>query len=480
MFFIIYKRFYGYLYKSSTELTQIAKFGISEANVDVPNANIITRSGGRLVLGDLANASSYVAVGKITTIHDPPYATSIFVDDGIHRFSLPGDGKVTALKGIGIAGDESVRNDLFLAQQTSCYILQNSDPNNPIQQVSTSVGVVNPDAIVQWGYRLFFVSLRGLEVLEPGSQPTLISQAVQYLFEGGGVRNIKRLDIDTCKLFVHDNRLLLSYTQDKTNNHLEKVLVLDLEEYQRGQYHGAYNKGPKIRYSEWGGSTTKGSFNYFAVDESNKLIVADNNPVSSKIVIGESDSTALQEYHGISPICIRTGGIMSELVGKRKTLANVITHYDSFSEMSLEVSVNLEDTVEANLTIANTGVGKIYYVDVATNTNTEINVYHVPTELTTKVEGGLTVKKAPADYEEYFTDQDGVSRLDVNGDNYSEFTLRSILSKRSWQSFTPLKKIAGEFFIFKYTLDTLCNRFIFMNIDIGYRMINIHRRGVRK
>lgn len=195
----------------------------------MPIGAIIAKSGQRLALGHLSTNSKGVAVSIIST---NDYEMEYFPNDAVYRFSLPGNGPVTACFPIGNKDEEDNANDLFLAQATSCYILRQTDPKNALETISREVGCRNPDAIAQWGRYLFWMSTRGLEFLGPSGAPVMISRFVNPYFFGGGPLSLGGINGNQhIHLKVAGNKLRICFRDDATKNGGNKALVLDLEAF---------------------------------------------------------------------------------------------------------------------------------------------------------------------------------------------------------------------------------------------------------
>jgi hypothetical protein len=152
---------------------------------EAPTAALVTRAGKRLVVGKITGALNALHLSALATDN---YAMEYFPNDGKHRIQLPGKGPLTALRGIGVKDELENRDDLFIAQKNSCYILRNTNPDSILEPIAGNVGCINPDAVVDWQGFVFFVSLRGLEFYGPQGKPLLISNKVQTLFDGGNLQ----------------------------------------------------------------------------------------------------------------------------------------------------------------------------------------------------------------------------------------------------------------------------------------------------
>lgn len=195
----------------------------------MPIGAIIAKSGQRLALANLSTNSKGVALSIIST---NDYEMEYFPNNTIYRFSLPGNGPVTACFPIGNKDEDDNANDLFLAQATACYILRETDPKKSLETISREVGCRNPDAVAQWGRYLFWVSNRGLEFLGPQGAPVMISRFVNPFFLGGGPLSLNGINGNQhIHLKAAGNRLLIAFRDDSTKNAGHKTLVLDLEAF---------------------------------------------------------------------------------------------------------------------------------------------------------------------------------------------------------------------------------------------------------
>lgn len=206
-------------------------------NGEMPISRLIRRSGQRMVCADLLDAQDPDASKSVhvSAIAVTSYDAEYYPVDGVHRFRLPGRGKVTALFSYSVKDEDNASRDLFLAQEDSCFILRDTDPYGVLEPVSLIHGVVSYGAITQWGRYLFFVSKQGLMFLGEGGDPVLISQNVNPYFNGGGPLNIPaNVGSEYIFLEVHDNRLLITLRDSSGAVWGNKTLVMDLERFSPG------------------------------------------------------------------------------------------------------------------------------------------------------------------------------------------------------------------------------------------------------
>jgi hypothetical protein len=300
---------------TATDLTLSATVSDSAGkNGIAPQANLITTSGQRLVLANLNGDESAVHLSAVAT---NIYEMESFPNDGIHRFSLPSSGGVTAIKGIGVKDEDSNRNDLFLAQVDSCFILRGTDPDTALETISGNVGVINPDAVVQWGGFLFFVSKRGVEFLGATGKPIMISSLVNPLLWGGGSNSLAGINgYSYLGLEVWDNKLLLSLRMSSENDSQDTILCLDLERF------NADDPLNTAVWTMWNGL----GFSYFVETYDRSLLLFDNNNIQ---LLKAEPASSIINYDTIldvdTPInCnVWTGAILGFNLDTRKLLRRI-------------------------------------------------------------------------------------------------------------------------------------------------------------
>jgi len=296
-----------------------------------PEASIITMSGQRLVLAKLSDGAADVHLSAIATNN---YEMEYFPTDGLHRFSLPRDGAVTACIGIGVKDEDDNRNDLFLSQLDSCYILRSTDPNGTLETVSGTVGCINPDAVAQWGGFIFFVSKRGVEFIGMNGQPVMISQMINPFLWGGGSRTLAGISgYDYVALTIHDNRLILTLRMDSSLDTQDYALVMDLEGFSP-QYPTTTS-----RWTEWDGV----GFSHLLETRNRDLLLFDN--IYGQMLKAEPPSSVLgsDSINGIdSPIAcsVWTGAQLAFDLQTNKCIRmlNAFVICDQATELTIETN----------------------------------------------------------------------------------------------------------------------------------------------
>ena len=299
-----------------------------------PIGEIIRSSNKRLIIGKISGAPDELHLSQIAT---DKYEMEGFPNDGIHRFKLPGQGSVTAIFSYSVKDEEGNRDDLFLAQRNSCYVLRGTDPDSPLDTISTSVGVVSPDAIAQWGRFLFFVSIRGLEFLGPSGQPLLISDLVNPIFEGGGTLNypgITEAQEQYLNMVVWENRLILTLQDDATNAWGNKALVLDLEKFDPM----SYTPENASRFTLWEQGP---GMAFFISATDGELILFDNE---NKRMLKRATGTEFKDQVGANQVVIdanfRSGGLLAQEMAYRKSLRYINAYVITDLTFHLDVTAD--------------------------------------------------------------------------------------------------------------------------------------------
>jgi hypothetical protein len=307
-------------------------------NGQAPDAELITVSGQRLVLAKLSDDSAAVHLSAIATNN---YEMEYFPTDGLHRFTLPNNGPVTACIGLGVKDEDDNRNDLFLSQLDSCYLLRSTDPNGTLETVSANVGCINPDAVCQWGGFLFFVSKRGVEFIGPTGKPLMISKMVNPFLWGGGSRTLSGITgYDYISLTAFDNKLLLSFRQDSGINTQDSILVLDLESFDPNYPEDS------ARWTEWDGL----GFSHFVETKERDLILFDN--IYQQILKSEKPSSVIgyDSINGVdSPIAcsIWTGAQLAFDLQSQKCIRTINAFIICDQQTDLTVETNYGEVIDS-------------------------------------------------------------------------------------------------------------------------------------
>lgn len=309
-------------------------------NGTMPIASIIAKSGQRLVLAGLSTNSKGVAVSIIAT---NDYEMEYFPNDSVYRFSLPGNGGVTACFPIGNKDEDDNANDIFFAQPTACYILRETDPKRGLETVSREVGCRNPDAIAQWGRYLFWMSQRGLEFLGPQGAPVMISRYVNPFFLGGGPLSLNGISGNQhVHLKVAGNRLLIAFRDDSAKAGGNKTLVLDLETFNPYEP----TNPTTTRFLLWDGP----GMAFYIEGQSGELYLADNEnyrllqrSTGTRDVIAGVSTNIRAEWW--------SGALVGELLTYRKRFCsvNLFQVSDADTVATFEVDYNYKDA--QNVTI---------------------------------------------------------------------------------------------------------------------------------
>lgn len=304
-----------------------------------PSASLVTQCGQRLVLAKLSDGSSDVHLSTVSTNN---YEMEYFPIDGIHRFKLPGNGPVTAIKGIGVKDEDSNRNDLFLAQKDSCYILRSTDPNSTLETISGNVGCINPDAVVQWGGYLFFMSKRGVEFLGPTGKPLVISDMVKPILFGGGPQNFSGITgFEYVAMEVYDNKLIVTFRQSSSNDTQDTALVLDLEAFDPIT--------DPVNTSRWTVLNGLG-FSFFVETKDRNLLLFDN--INNQILKAEPPTSVIgnDSVSGVDTpiVCqIWTGSQLGFNLDSLKQLRRINAFIVSDSVTMLEIESNYSEIIES-------------------------------------------------------------------------------------------------------------------------------------
>jgi hypothetical protein len=311
----------------------------------MPVAAVIAKSGQRLVFGRLSTNSKGVAVSIVST---NDYEMEYFPNDTIYRFSLPGNGPLTACFPIGNKDEDDNANDTFFAQPTACYILRETDPKRGLETISREVGCRNPDAVAQWGRYLFWMSNRGLEFLGPQGSPIMVSRFVNPFFVGGGPLSLTGINGNQhVHLKAAGNKLLIAFRNDSTKTAGNLTLALDLDAFDP-----LNPTNPNTtRFVMWDGP----GMAFYVEGQSGELYLFDNE--NHRLL--ERGSGARDTIAG-APTDIRaewwTGALVSELLTFRKCFrsVNLFQVSDADTVATFETDYNYRDarnvTVPMNAT----------------------------------------------------------------------------------------------------------------------------------
>lgn len=305
-------------------------------NGTAPIGEIIASSNKRLIIGKLSGKEDAVHLSRIAT---NKYQMESFPDDGVHEFTLPGQGPVTAVIGLGLKDEDTNRNDLFLAQRESCYVLRDTDPLNPLDPISGSVGVLNPECVVQWGRYLFFLSLRGLEFLGPSGSPIVISEYIQPIFEGGGPLDLTGItNEDYLTMTIHENSLYITLQDSAGFTWANKVVKMDLE------WFDPLNPTPEVtaRFVIWENGP---GYSLFLPTSDRELILFDNQ---NGRILKRATGTERQDLIGSTLTDVNSsfwsGALMGEIMAERKGLRYINCFAITDKNFNLLVEADFSNT----------------------------------------------------------------------------------------------------------------------------------------
>lgn len=197
-----------------------------------PVASLVTFCGTRLVFGALSGFENAI---KLSRKAGNAYEAEGFPANDSTLIRMPKDGNVTALIPVGSLDPSGRQNDLFIAQETACYLLSETNPDYPLSVISESLGCIARHAWVKDGSWLFFQSQRGVEFW-PGSGRDLylISDQVQPIFSGGGNQSLTaNQSADDIRYEVHDNQLWITVRDSGSVTGPNKAYCLDLLKFRR-------------------------------------------------------------------------------------------------------------------------------------------------------------------------------------------------------------------------------------------------------
>lgn len=248
-----------------------------------PAGEFIVHSGGRMIIGALSSAGNAFHCGlagsdSFIVENFPIYdaANLEFYEGGNHVVMLPGQGKMKAARAVGETGEKSARaNNLWVAQENSCYMLPDSNPNNPLQEISSQIGCIGQRAHAQYGQGIFFQSRRGVEFW-PGNGKTiyLVSDQISPVFTGGGNQQLTANQADTDITYAVDgDTLLVTVKDDSTKACANKTYCLDLLKFMK-DFAGGTTIG------RWAGPWQNNGFGLFIPLSNRGLVLLDNQDIT--------------------------------------------------------------------------------------------------------------------------------------------------------------------------------------------------------
>lgn len=318
----------------------------------MPISKYITVAGQRLVCANLLdstdqNASKSVHISQVaTTIYNMEY----FPNDGVSRFYLPTNGPITFVGPYSVKDELQNNKDLLIAQSNAMYLLRGCDPNAALETISTTTGIRGPRAGISWGRYFFFVSNRGVEYIGNNGDPTLISSQVNSTFFGGGPLNLTAANGDDLfKLEIHQNKLLITYRDNVSNNWGNSSLVLDLERFQPNTQGisppdtSFYTRwlADNCNTSQW--VTTRAGTCYL-IDNQNKKVLKIGTGTQDKIAGANQNIRCLIWTYGI---CSQDAGSWTQYKSIRRINVMQLSEVDC----NLDVEADYAYYDEKNLTI---------------------------------------------------------------------------------------------------------------------------------
>lgn len=313
-----------------------------------PIGKYIVASGGRIAILNLSTAQngfqcSAPSTESYTLENFPVYdvVNQKFYTGGNHLVLCPGDGPITAGRAIGETGERSARaNNLWVAQEKSCYILTDTNPNNPLQEISSQVGCIGPRAHAQYGQGIFFQSRRGVEFW-PGNGKIiyLISDQINPVFVGGGNQNLTANQSDADITYeVDGNNLLITVRDDAAKTVANKVYILDLLNFMKN-FQGFVGPGAVegAALGRWSGPWQNNGYGLFLALSNGSLLLLDNQDVT----LLQRSTTSYQDWVGgankTADIRILAGPAMKEI----KMLRNKLHWFDLFVFSNTDSSLRI-------------------------------------------------------------------------------------------------------------------------------------------
>ncbi len=199
-----------------------------------PIGKYVVFSGSRVVMANLET------VGAENAFHVSQACANAYDGEAFptsrHRVICFGQGPIKGILAIGDTGGEAKKaNHLFIAQEKSCYLLPDTDPFTPLIEISGEIGLLNDQAIAQWGTYIFWVDRKkGLCFWRVGQDsPWEIGDKIRPIFFGGGNENLTANQGDSnISLEVWNDQLLITVRDDITKTGGNKAYVMDLNAFQ--------------------------------------------------------------------------------------------------------------------------------------------------------------------------------------------------------------------------------------------------------
>lgn len=313
-----------------------------------PVGEFIVAAGGRVVVCALSSVQngfhcSAPGLNAYDVENFPIYDTTNlkFYQGGNHVITCPGHGKVKAGRAIGETGDKSAKaNNLWIAQESSCYILTETNPNNPLQEISSQIGCIGQRAHAQYGQGIFFQSRRGVEFW-PGNGKIiyLISDAISPIFTGGGNQNLTANQADTDITYAVDgDTLLVTVKDDSTKACANKVYALDLLKFMK-DFNGAAGVASVEghAFGRWAGPWSGNGYGLFIPLSNRGLLLLDNQDITMLYRSSSSYRDWVDGANATAEIRIMGGPVMKEF----KMARNKLHYLDLFAFSNVDSTLRI-------------------------------------------------------------------------------------------------------------------------------------------
>ncbi len=319
---------------------------------EAPNGKIVVFSGNRLVHLNLGTGLENAL--QTSQIAGTSYeAEGVPSDDSTLVRALK-DGPILCGFPIGETGDKSSRaNNLFIGQESACYILPETNPDLPLQEISGAIGCISQRAIAQDGSYLFFQSRRGVEFW-PGSGRDiwLLSDKIQPIFSGGGnqalTANQSDLDIQYA---IAENHLWIAVRDDSLVTGANKIYCLDLLKFRR-----EFNPSAPLSAVRWIGPIKNAGLGFGLLLKrlDDTLVVFDN---ANKRILSYDKTGVQDQIAGVDtniPLVIQSGALLREDPIQQKTLHYAHILQFTGSETTLRILAEFERVISEAAVAANT------------------------------------------------------------------------------------------------------------------------------
>lgn len=233
-------------------------------NIPPPNApEIVVISGSRCVL----------VIGS--TLYISPRALNAYAAESF-PFTLvtPSAGPIKAACSIPNPGGTPGTNGFFYAKESSCGILFSTDPNQPIAELSPTVGIINSKALALRGRGIFFVDRKRGVMWWPGegAQIYAVGDRIAAVITGEGYQNIPaNIGDRNVSLTVWRDMLLLTVRDNSAYQYANKVYIMNLLSFEAN----AFKYGPE-NAAVWAGPWTGPGFYQFVPRADGSLLLFDN------------------------------------------------------------------------------------------------------------------------------------------------------------------------------------------------------------